>query len=95
MNVKIQPYHIAAIHRIGKSYRNNSKNVILGFTSRKNAVLTLKNRPNLKSSNKGHYKKRVGYFERLLFTAHQMKFGTTPHLKGRVVKFIPYTYYCK
>ena len=55
MNVKIQSYDIVVIQRIGKSNWNNRSNIILRFPKGKNAVLTLKNQRNLKSSNIEHY----------------------------------------
>ena len=43
INVNIQSYDIAAVHRIGKSNKNNSRNVIVRLTNRKNVILSLKN----------------------------------------------------
>ena len=64
INVNIQSYDIAAVHHIGKSNKNNSRNVIVRFAKRKNVILSLKNHCKLKSSNNDQYK-RIFIFENL------------------------------
>ena len=51
INVIIQSYDVAAVHCIGKSNKNNSRNVIVRFTNRKNVILSLKNHCKLRIMN--------------------------------------------
>ena len=50
MNIPIQSYDIAAVHRIGTSNSNHPRNVIFRFINRKNAIHVLKNKKLLKTT---------------------------------------------
>ena len=78
INVIIQSYDIAAVHRIGKSNKNNCRNVIVRFTNRKNVILSLKNRRKLKTSNEQY--KRIFVFENLCPTYKKL-FGKLREMK--------------
>ena len=67
INVKIQSYDIAAVHRFGKVNRNNSRNIIVRFINRKNVISALRNRRYLKNSTNAQYKNTF-IFENLCST---------------------------
>ena len=80
INVNIQSFDIAAVHRIGKSNKNNSRNIIVRFTNSKNIILSLKNRCKLKSLNNDQYK-RIFIFEHLCPTYKNL-FGKLREMKN-------------
>ena len=77
--LSFKSYDIAAVHRIGKSNKNNSENVIFRFTNRKNVILSLKNHRKLKTSNNEQYK-IIFVFENLCPTYKKL-FGKLREMK--------------
>ena len=57
IGIKLVPYDLVAVHRLGKFIEGKNRNVIVRFVNRKNAFSCLRNAKKLAISNTHEYKK--------------------------------------